>query len=335
MSVLPQQPQESPQPSGCATKQHHLWFRTLTTQLISNRLVLSGGIIIFLLTIAALTAPFLTHRKILADPLEQFKDGLDADGMPLPPSKRFLLGTDSLGRDVLSRAIHGARVSLVVGIAAMIIATLIGVNIGLLAGFFGGKTDTFLMRGTEVMMTIPSLLLAIAFAGFMDGKLIHLHPSSLPWHFLDIRLQQGITSIFLVIGLLSWTGIVRVVRGEVLGLKEREFVQAGRVLGASNGRLILRHILPNVLPTIIILAVMSTAGTILLEVGLAYLGIGARPLPAPSWGSMIAEGQPYFISAPHLVVAPGVAIVLTVLAFNLLGQGLQEVFDPLRKDRSA
>ena len=141
--------------------------------------------------------------------------------------------------------------------------------------------------------------------------------------------------IFLVIGLLSWTGIVRVVRAEVMSLKEREFVLAARVLGATNFRIILRHILPNVVPTILILAVMSTAATILLEVGLAYLGIGAKPLPAPSWGSMIAEGQPYFISAPHIVVAPGVAIVLTVLAFNLIGQGLQEIFDPLRKDRSA
>jgi len=192
-----------------------------------------------------------------------------------------------------------------------------------------------LMRGTEVMMAIPSLLLAIAFAGFMDGKIVHLHPHALPWHFLDVKLQQGVVSIFLVIGLLSWTGIVRVVRAEVLALKEREFLQAARILGARRSRLILRHILPNVIPTIVVLAVMSTAATILLEVGLAYLGIGAKPLPAPSWGSMIAEGQPYFISAPHIVVAPGVAVVLTVLAFNLLGQGLQEVFDPLRKERSA
>jgi peptide/nickel transport system permease protein len=288
-----------------------------------------------LLALAAIAAPTLTAYKLLDDPLQQFKNGLDRDGMPLPPSRQFVLGTDSLGRDIFSRAIHGSRISLTVGLAAMCTATLIGVTIGVLAGFFGGKTDTLLMRGTEVMMSIPSLLLAIAFAGLMDGKLIHFHPARLPWHFLDLKLQQGITSIFLVIGLLSWTGIVRVVRAEVMGLKEREFIQAARVLGAKNSRIIFRHILPNILPTIIILAMMSTAGTILLEVGLAYLGIGARPLPAPSWGSMIAEGQPYFISAPHIVIVPGMAIVLTVLAFNLLSQGLQELFDPLRKDRSA
>ena len=302
---------------------------------MGNRLVQFGGILLCLLAFAAMAAPTLTAYKLLADPLQQFKNGLDRDGMPLPPSRQFVLGTDSLGRDIFSRAIHGSRISLTVGLAAMCTATLIGVTIGVLAGFFGGKTDTLLMRGTEVMMSIPSLLLAIAFAGLMDGKLIHFHPARLPWHFLDLKLQQGITSIFLVIGLLSWTGIVRVVRAEVMGLKEREFIQAARVLGAKNGRIIFRHILPNILPTIIILAMMSTAGTILLEVGLAYLGIGARPLPAPSWGSMIAEGQPYFISAPHIVIAPGVAIVLTVLAFNLLSQGLQEIFDPLRKDRSA
>ena len=301
---------------------------------LNNRLVAAGAFILALLALAALAAPFLAEHRFLANPLTQFKTGLTIDGMPLPPSREFLLGTDTLGRDILSRLIFGARVSLLVGTAAMLTAAAIGVTVGVVAGFFGGWVDTILMRGTEVMMAIPSLLLAIAFAGFMDGKVVHFHPSALPWHFPDLKLQQGIVSIFLVIGLLSWTGIVRVVRAEVLTLKEREFVQAARILGASNLRIILRHILPNVLPTIIILAVMSTAATILLEVGLAYLGIGAKPLPTPSWGSMIAEGQPYFIGSPHIVVAPGVAIVLTVLSFNLLGQGLQEVFDPLRKDRT-
>jgi peptide/nickel transport system permease protein len=134
-------------------------------------------------------------------------------------------------------------------------------------------------------------------------------------------------SVFLIIGFVCWPGMVRVIRGQVLALKEREFVQAARVLGASNGRLIFRHILPNILPTIIVLGAMSTANTILLEAGLGYLAIGVPP-PAPTWGSMIADGQAYFISAPMIVVAPGLAIVLTVLAFNLMGQGLQEVINP-------
>ena len=179
-------------------------------------------------------------------------------------------------------------------------------------------------------MAIPAILLAIAFAGLMDGKVLHLHPASLPWHFLDVRLERGMVSLFLIIGLVCWPGMVRVIRAQVLAVKEREFVQASRVLGASDTRIILRHILPNILPTVIVLAAMSTANTILLEAGLGYLGVGV-PAPAPSWGNMIADGQTYFVAAPMLVVAPGLAIALTVLAFNLLGQGLQEALEPGRR----
>jgi ABC-type dipeptide/oligopeptide/nickel transport system permease subunit len=212
----------------------------------------------------------------------------------------------------------------------MLTATLIGVTMGLVSGFYGGKLDLLLMRLTEMNMAIPAILLAIAFAGLMDGKIVHLHPASLPWHFLDLQLNRGMVSLFLIIGFVSWPGMVRVIRAQVLAVKEREFVQAARVLGASDVRIICRHILPNVMPTVIVLAAMSTANTILLEAGLGYLGIGVPP-PAPSWGSIIAEGQPFFVAAPIIVIAPGVAIVVTVLAFNLLGQGLQEVLDPRGK----
>jgi ABC-type dipeptide/oligopeptide/nickel transport system permease subunit len=226
----------------------------------------------------------------------------------------------------------GARVSLSVGIAAMLTATVIGVTVGLLAGFYGGKLDLLLMRFTEMNMTIPAILLAIAFAGLLDvsGRTIHLHPVWLPWNFLDFTLKRGAVSVFLIIGLVCWPGMVRVVRAQVLALKERDFVLAARSLGASDARILLRSILPNLLPTVIVLAVMSTANTILLEAGLGYLGIGVPP-PAPTWGSMISEGQPYFVTFPHLVIVPGMAIVLTVLAFNLLGQGLQEIVDPKQR----
>src|SRR5258708_25911840 len=187
------------------------------------------------------------------------------------------------------------------------------------------------MRFTEMNMTVPAILLAIAFAGLMDGrKVLHLHPPGLAWPSLDASLKRGMVSLFLIIGFVSWPGMVRVIRAQVLALKEREFVQAGRVLGASDVRLIFRHILPNILPTVIVLAAMSTANTILLEAGLADLGISVPP-PVPTWGAMITDGQPYFVAAPHIVIAPGLAIVLTVLAFNLLGQGLQEVLDPKQK----
>jgi ABC-type dipeptide/oligopeptide/nickel transport system permease subunit len=294
--------------------------------------VLTGVLIVGALIVLALLAPILARHHLLHDPLSQEARGLDADGMPLPPGRNFLLGTDNLGRDVLSRVVFGARVSLAVGLAAMITATVIGVAIGLLAAYYGKGVDMALMRCTDVMMSIPALLLAVAFAGLMDGRVVHLHPAWLPWHFAEVRLQPGLVSIFLIIGLVSWTGIVRVVRGQALVVKEREYIMASRALGGSDARLILRHILPNVLPTIIVLAALSTAGTILLEAGLSYLGIGVPP-PAPSWGSMIADGQPYFIAAPHIVMVPGVAIVLTVVGFNLLGQGLQDALDPHRKSK--
>jgi peptide/nickel transport system permease protein len=294
-----------------------------------NRLVRAGAAIIGLLTLLALTAPVLTRLHVLHEPIQQDQKGLDENGMPLPPGNGYLFGTDNLGRDMLSRVIYGGRVSLAVGIAAMLTATTIGLIIGLLSGFYGGKVDMLLMRFTDMNLSLPSILLAIAFAGLMDGKTLHLHPAWLHWPFLDVPLKRGMVSIFLIIGLVCWPGMVRVIRAQVLSLKEREFVQAARVLGGSDTRVIFRHLLPNILPTVIVLSAMATANTILLEAGLGYLGVGVPP-PAPTWGSMISDGQAYFISEPLMVIAPGAAIALTVLAFNLLGQGLQEVLDPNR-----
>ncbi len=292
-------------------------------EVLANRLVLAGMAIVLLISAAGTFAPAVSPEN----PNTQFDEGLDADGMPLAPSARFWLGTDSLGRDVLSRVLHGARISLTVGMVAVLTATFIGLVVGLLAGYFGGWIDTVLMRFTDIMMTIPALLLAIAFAGLMDGRIVHLHPASLEWHGLDIRLERGLVSVFLIIGIVSWTRIARVVRGQVLTLNEREFVLAARASGCSDTRIIVRHVLPNVLPAIIVLAAMSTAGTILLEAGLSYLGIGVPP-PAPSWGGMISDGQPYLLVAPWLVLPPGIAVVAAVVGFNLLGQGLQDVLDP-------
>jgi peptide/nickel transport system permease protein len=308
------------------------FLRTSLRTLASNRLAGTGVLIIFAFAFLAFTAPLLTRFHLLRAPDQQDAKGLDEDGLPRPAGGVYLLGTDNLGRDVLSRVIYGARISLSVGIAAMLTATVIGAAVGLLAGFYGGKLDLLLMRFTEMNMTIPAILLAIAFAGLLDvsGRTIHLHPAWLPWHFLEFTMKRGAVSVFLIVGFVCWPGMVRVIRAQVLALKEREFVQADRALGASDARILLRSIFPNLLPTIIVLAVMSTANTILLEAGLGYLGIGVPP-PAPTWGSMISEGQPYFINYPHLVIVPGAAIVLTVLAFNLLGQGLQEIVDPKQR----
>ena len=301
------------------------------TSLITNRLVQAGVFILVLFGVLALLAPTLTRLQILREPIQQDLNGLDEDGMPRHPGGGYVLGTDNLGRDVLARVIYGGRVSLTVGAAAMVTATVIGIVIGLLSGFYGGKIDLLLMRFAEMNMTIPAILLAIAFAGLMNGKTLHLHPASLNWHLLDVELKRGMTSMVFIIGFVCWPATVRVIRAQVLAVKEREFVLAARALGASDARLIFHHILPNILPTLIVLAAMTTAGAISLEAGLGYLGVGVPP-PAPTWGSMIAEGQGYFVAAPMIVIAPGIAILLTVLAFNLVGQGLQEELDA-RKSR--
>jgi len=306
--------------------------RTIWQQIQKNRLLMSGGGIVGALMLLALTAPLLTQWNILDDPMEQFPQGLDPYGLPLAPGGVHSLGTDSLGRDMLSRVVHGTRISLTVGIIAMLTALCIGVTVGVIAGYFGTWVNAVLMRGTDVMMTIPGLLLAIAFASLMDGRQVHLHPSWTDWHELDLTLERGILSVLLVIGIVSWTWIARVVRSQVISVKEREFVEASRAMGCRHRRIIVRHIAPNILPTVIIVATLSTAGTILLDAGLSYLGVGVPP-PAPSWGTMIADGQPYFIVAPHLTVIPGFAIILTVVGFNLLGQGLQDVLDPYEKGR--
>lgn len=300
-------------------------------RMLKHRMVCAGGGLVAFLVILALAAPVLTGLGHLHDPMLQMPDGLDADGLPIPPGDRFVLGTDQLGRDVLARLVHGTRISLLVGIVAMLIAVCVGVTVGMLAGYHGGWVNTLLMRGTDVMLAIPGLLLAIAFAGLMDGRVIHLHPGWLDWHGLDITLKRGLISVFLVIGLVSWTWIARTIRSQVLVLKNREFVTSSQAIGCSDFRIMARHLLPNVLPLIIVLGSLATANTVLLDAGLSYLGVGVPP-PAPSWGTMIAEGQAYFIVSPHLTMAPGLAIMVAVVGFNLLGQGLQELLDPYEKE---
>jgi peptide/nickel transport system permease protein len=290
---------------------------------LGNRLVVAGlAILALLVAVAAfadLLAPYVPDR--------QLDDGLDSDGTPRPPCREFLLGTDNLGRDVLSRVLHGTRISLSVGVVAMLTALVIGVVVGLYSGYYGGAVDVVLMRLTDVALALPALLLAIALAGLMNGKVLCKLGT------VEIRLERGLLSVCLVIGVVSWTGIARVVRSQVLSLKERAFVEAARAVGCSDRRILWRHILPNVLPAILVLATMNVAGTILFEAGLGYLGVGV-PKPAPSWGSMIADGQPYLLVAPWLVIPPGVAIVVAALGFNLLGQGLQDVLDPYHQRRA-
>lgn len=221
---------------------------------------------------------------------------------PAPPGAPFWLGTDDLGRDVLSRLLYGARISLLVGLVAMAVTMLIGTAVGLAAGYFGGAVDVVLMRFTDVMLAFPGLLLAVALVAVM---------------------RPSVWTIFVVIGLVSWTGVARVVRSETLSLRERDFVVAARAMGVSHGRILLRHVLPNVAPTLVVIAALSTSGTILLDAGLSFLGIGVPP-PTPTWGRMIQEASAYYRVAPWLMAFPGFAVLCAVLAFNLIAYGLAE-----------
>lgn len=257
-----------------------------------------GGVLVGVLVLAAALAPVIA-------PFDPVRDA-DLNNYLRPPGAPFALGTDTFGRDVLSRVIYGARVSLGVGIAVQASALVIGVTLGLLAGFFGGRVDQLIMRLTEVVFAFPGLLFAIAIMAVIGPSLYN---------------------VFLALGLVSWTSLARVVRGQVLSLKEQEYVEAARAVGASNARIIARHILPNTLAAVVVLVTLGIGGAILAEAGLSFLGLGAQP-PQPSWGSMLSAGRDYLLQAPWLSVYPGLAIFLTVMGFNLLGDGIRDLLDP-------
>lgn len=246
------------------------------------------------------------------DPQAQMFDGLTLEGAPLPPGGRFPLGTDLLGRDLLSRLLYGAQTSLIIGVVANGVAVTIGSLVGLAAGFFRGWIGAALMRFTDLMMAFPALLLAIVLAAMF---------------------QPSLWIVAMVIAMVNWVQTARVVYTETSALAEREFVIAERALGASGGRILFRHVLPHLTPTIVVWATLGISTTVLLEATLSYLGVGVRP-PTPSWGNIIFENQTYFQSAPWLVFIPGAAIVLLALAFNLVGDALREVLDPTQKGRA-
>lgn len=263
-----------------------------------------GAALVLLILLLALLGPALAPY----DPsFQDMVQGLDADGAPIGSTSAHWLGSDALGRDVLSRLLHGARISLIVGVSATLIAMVIGVTIGLLAGYFRGIVDAAAMRTVDVVMSFPFLLLCIALVG--------------------VRQERGISNVLLVLGLLGWTTMARVVRGKVLAEREKEYVEAARALGMGHARIMFRHVLPNVVGPVMVLATLGVAGSVLAESVLSYLGLGVPP-PTPSWGSMISEGQPWYRLAPSLIFLPGGMILLTVLGFNLLGEGLRDVLDP-------
>ncbi|QIG48589.1 ABC transporter permease [Nordella sp. HKS 07] len=272
-----------------------------------DRVALFGLAVIVIVVLAALLAPVVAPY----DPSEQFFDGLTLEGAPLPPNERFLFGTDTNGRDQLSRLLYGARTSLLIGLVANGIAVLIGTLLGVVAGYTRGFVGAAIMRFTDLMMAFPPLLLAIA---------------------LTAILKPGLSIVIVVIALVNWVQIARVIYTETTSLAEREYIEAARALGASGPRILFRHLIPHLVPTIIVYATLGIATTVLLEAMLSFLGRGVQP-PTPAWGMMIFESQSYFLNAPWLVFIPGAAILIVALAFNLAGDGLRDALDPTQRGR--
>jgi peptide/nickel transport system permease protein len=262
-----------------------------------NGLAVAGGVIVFLLSLVAVLAPLISPYQ---------PDDIDRRHILEPPGTDHLFGTDDLGRDVLSRMIWGARISLSVGFVAVGISIIIGIASGALAGYYGGWAETIIMRFIDIMLSVPTFFLILAVIAFIGSSI---------WN------------IMVIIGLTSWMGVARLVRAEFLSLKEREFVLAAKASGAGDFRIIFRHILINSMAPVLVSAVLGIAGAVLIESALSFLGIGIQP-PTPSWGNILTLGKDNIEIAWWLSVFPGLAILVTVLGYNLLGEGIRDSIDP-------
>lgn len=275
-------------------------YRDAWRRLRRNKAAMAGLVGLIILVLVAIFAPVIAPYDPNVQILEEKLQG---------PSAKHLLGTDDLGRDILSRIVYGARISLSVGLISEGISVAIGVVLGAIAGYYGGRVDMIIMRLTDIMFAFPDLL-------FMLGIMFVLGP--------------GLYNVFIALGIVGWAGVARLVRGQVLQIKEMEYVEAARAQGASDWRIIFHHILPNCLAPIIVVITLGIPGAIMSEASLSFLGLGAQP-PTPSWGSMIFLARSFIRYQPHMSIFPGVAIMLTVLSFNLFGDGLRDALDPKMK----
>jgi len=277
-------------------------------RLRKNKLAVAGLVWIIIIILIAITADLWAPRW-LGDPIE-IDSATVSERTLLSPSVEHPFGTDKLGRDIASRVIYGARVSLIVGIVAVFIMVVIGLIMGAIAAYYGGIWDSLIMRTADVFFAFPYILFAIA---------------------LIAVLGKGFQNVFIAIGILGWPSIARVFRSSIMSVKSNEYVDAARAMGASTRRILLRHIMPNSVAPIIVYATMSVGGAILTEAALSFLGMGVQP-PSPSWGLMLSEARSFMFTAPWLMIYPGIAILTTVLAFVLLGDGLRDALDVKLKE---
>ena len=285
--------------SSLAGRPTSLW-RDAWRRLLRNKLAVGGGIVVILLVLIALFADVLAPYSYTKTNFGRLNES---------PTRDYPFGTDQLGRDMLSRMIYGARVSMLVGLGAQVIIVLIGVPIGALAGWVGGRVDTLLTRFIDVMYAFPRLLFVILVMSMLGA---------------------GLLNIFIAIGLTGWVGIARQTRAQVLALRQKEFVEGARALGARSWRLLVRHVLPNALSPIVVAITFGIPEAIFTEAALSFIGVGINP-PTPSWGQMVGEGQQYLRSAWHLCVVPSIAIAITMLSFTFLGDGVRDALDPRLK----
>jgi peptide/nickel transport system permease protein len=281
---------------------HSVWQK-----LARRKLAVLGLVIMLICILGAMLAPWITPF----DPNEQHFDGLTIEGAPLPPGAVYWLGTDLLGRDLFTRLLFGAQTSLVIGVVANGVALFIGTLVGVTAGYFRGVVGAVLMRFTDLMMAFPALLLAICLAAIFSPSL---------W------------IVAMVIAFVNWVQTARVIFTQTSSLVERDYIAAVKTLGAGHGRILFRHILPHLVPTLIVWGTLGISTTVLLEATLSFLGVGVQP-PTPSWGNIIFENQTYFQSAPWLVFIPGAAILALALGFNLVGDALRDILDPTQQGR--
>lgn len=268
----------------------------IVQQLKKDKMATIGMMIILILTFIAIFAPYLSHN-----PME-----VNMENRLLGPSEKHPMGTDQLGRDLLSRIVYGTQISIAAATMATLMIMIFGVTIGVIAGYFGGTIDQVMMRIVDVLLAFPNLILTIAIVGMLGPSLMNL---------------------IIAMTTTGWVGYSRIVRGSVLSVKEKEFVEAARAMGCSDSYIIFRHIIPNVISPVIVIATIGMGHTILSITGLSFLGLGAQP-PTPEWGAMLSESKSFMTTAPHLMIFPGLMIMIVVLAFNFLGDGLRDILDP-------